>query len=463
MSAPDGEWLGYSHEEIYAMVTTGPGAAASEDAASAWATISFFVHFIDGGLAAAIGRIGAGWEGAGAEATSAALTPLGTWAKEAANNGEATARTLRNQADYAGFTRSSMPEPRYANVSDHATGTDVTPETVIAHAEVVAQRDNDAARARELMATYSSNSHDSYPGVLGWTAPPQVVVDGRAGATEGLGAGPGAGGGVGGGLGRMDTASLAPAGSPAAVAGGAPGAGPGSGGAGAAGAGGLGVGGAGGGAAAGGPGVGGVGSAGGGPGGIGAAPGVVPPGGGTRSGAGGFRPVVPGAPRPGAATATPRTPFGTGGGGGLGTRAPMMPGRPGAGSSAPGSSPGSRFDTGRVDSRPGSWGSGGYRPSVPGVPEPAAPRGSAGAPGGPGSAGPGTSQWGAGAGSAAENRAAGARGTAGGHPGMMPMAGGAGGGGGEGRRGASYLVDDSGAFDVEPYHVSPVIGGDDYL
>lgn len=72
----------------------------------------------------------------------------------------------------------------------------------------------------------------------------------------------------------------------------------------------------------------------------------------------------------------------------------------------------------------------------------------AGFPGGPGSGGPGAAQAGPGA-------AAGPRGAAGAHPGMMPTT------GGEGRRRPSYLVDDSGAFDVEPFHVPPVIGGDD--
>ncbi len=492
MSTPEPpDWSRYSHREIYDMTTTGLAALAAQSAEDNWVNTRWAITVIEQRLHEGLTAIGGGWEGTTAEAARAGISPLGQWALDAVDRAEATATSLNSQGEYALHTMLNMPPPRHADLPttppDPATAriTDV-----LAWQTADQERANDEARARELMVVYQQNSESNTPALAGWTAPPQVVVDtasaaGPGGAGSGpAGSGAGGSGVVGGGAGGTGSAGgigtggggpggVGPGGSGAGTAGpgavgpggiGPGGIGPGGIGPGAAGAGGIGPGAVG----AGGSGARGTGPEAGRPGGNGAGGGgsaTGPGGSGTGTGSG----VASGSGRPGAGGVGNGGPGSRGGGTGSGAGGSRGggtagPGAPaGRGPGGAGSAPPRLFAPPPTPPAPGpptSWrelvrstGGGAADPSTGRPGQGLGPRAVEPGPG----AGPRTGEprGGAGAGAAV------GRGNGGyGHPGVMPMGGAA--STGTERRRPPWLVDDSGVFDVEPYHVPQVLLPDDH-
>lgn len=430
-------WQGYSHEEIVAMVSTGPGGAAGQYAEGRWHATWFSLSLIDAQLSKAIADIGSGWEGQGATATSAAVTPLGAWAMQGAEQALSTSKSLQSQAGYADHTRNSMPEVPYPGLAQNPSDASVADVLNGWHAKDKVS-DEKAALAQELMQSYTYNSFDTLPGMLESVPPPTVAI-----GTASIG-----GGGAGGGVGALPATSGAElgSGSPTASAAAGPGAAGGSGGIAAAlgptGAAGSGTGGAG----AAGPAGGGAGAIG--PGGIGAgSPGAVGAGAGSAGG-GGLGGRVGGV-GPGAGGAAPGLP-GTAGGLGRGVT-PSAPrtkgldvGRPGASGLGEQNRSGNRWPVPASPPRgpSASWSPIGSNPGSDRL-------GSGGSAGRAGDAlpPPGRVDRGSTFPSSAPPAGSGGRAPAGGgHAPMMPMGGGAGGGQNQGHRRASYLIDDGSAF-----------------
>ena len=107
----DIRWEGFSHQEISDAVHRGPGRAVSAPAEQAWAETEALILRIDQRIAAAVAGSAAGWEGAAADATRTAVTPLGRWALDAANDAKITAGAVTAQGEQATQLRTTMPEP----------------------------------------------------------------------------------------------------------------------------------------------------------------------------------------------------------------------------------------------------------------------------------------------------------------------------------------------------------------
>jgi hypothetical protein len=217
-------WEGFTHEEIYAAVHQGPGRSVSTGAEEAWAATEALILRIDERIAAAMAQSAGGWEGSAADASRAAMTPLGQWALDAANDAKITAQAVTSQGEQARELRNAMPEPNAAQL-DAEYERALTDPTYIFHGlddlQAAEQESaNRAARAVDLMNGYTNNSYENRRHMDYWTLPPHVTVEasGPAPAPAGGAAGLGSGG-SGGGAEALAAAEIAPAGAQA-VAGG---------------------------------------------------------------------------------------------------------------------------------------------------------------------------------------------------------------------------------------------------
>jgi hypothetical protein len=189
-------WEGRSHQEIYDAVQQGPGAAISAAAADAWTGTAALIERIDQRITAAITGSQAGWEGSAADATRSAMTPLGQWALDAANDAKITASAVQTQAEQAQKLRADMPPPLTEQRDAEVTNA-LTDPTYIFHGlddlqAIEQQSANEAARAVDLMNQYTNNSYENRRNMDFWTLPPQVTV-----VTEPAGVGPAGPGGPG--------------------------------------------------------------------------------------------------------------------------------------------------------------------------------------------------------------------------------------------------------------------------
>jgi hypothetical protein len=209
----DIRWEGYSHEEIYTAVHTGPGRAASAAAESAWGEVSALIQRIDERITAAMkGSVG-GWEGGAADAARSAMSPLAQWALDAANDAAITAAAITTQAEQAQGLRNAMPEPNGSATAWAAFRT-MTNESMASFDDLQAaetEEANRAARAVDLMNTYTNNSAENRRNMDYWTLPPQVTVE-TTGPPPAVAGGPRVGGGFG--LDSADAVDIAPAGAP---------------------------------------------------------------------------------------------------------------------------------------------------------------------------------------------------------------------------------------------------------
>jgi hypothetical protein len=193
----DIRWEGLTHDEIYATVHQGPGAAVSKPAEDAWKQTEALILRIDERIASAMVASQASWEGNAADATRSAMTPLGQWALDAARSAKLTAGAVTGQGLQASYVRENMPEP-VTEQRNAMIGDALTDPTYIFHGlddlQAVEQDGaNRAARAVELMNTYTDNSAVNRQFWVAAPFPPQVTVvtDVAAAGPAGVGA-PGA-------------------------------------------------------------------------------------------------------------------------------------------------------------------------------------------------------------------------------------------------------------------------------
>jgi hypothetical protein len=447
-----------THEQLDAAVRAGPGPGASMAAEQMWRRVSEIVDAGEARMHAAVSGSADGWQGGAGDAARSGLHHLNSWALEAATDARNTVTAILDQGVSAGRLRSSLPAPNTAQLDDARAMAVTYPfdpdmQTALADAEAEAVWREESAR--RAMEGYHYHSMDNRRLMDYWTVPPTVLVEGLPASGGGGGSPAGGSGGAGGlgagglGAGGLGAGGLGAAGLGTAVP--VDGASGGSG-SGAAGSGGPVPGGAG---AVGAGAAGGIGATG-----ASSAPPAAAAGAGLAPGAGISGGVVPGGAAPGSGPAGAlRAGPATGGPGAV----PTVRGRAdlpaGAGGRGPRAAPGVSTPYG-----------GGVRPVVPRAPTPSGPQatwrdvvagGRLADPAVRGAApGPGTRPELRTAGFAAPGEPA-ARSAVGGHGLYPPMAGAGGGGAGEGRRRASYLIDDSGAFEVDVPHTEPVIGEGD--
>jgi hypothetical protein len=179
----DVRWRGYTHQELYDAINSGPGPAASADPAARWDAISTALAEIGGDLTSGIGAAHEHWGGAAAEAALNGIAQLARWA----NDAHATAADVRAsaevQADYITQARADMPEPVKAPEPGPSgwLGDLVSLFTGQVDAEIIeAAQDAAATRAFEVMSTYEHNTAANTGSLRAFDPVPVVTFGGAA-------------------------------------------------------------------------------------------------------------------------------------------------------------------------------------------------------------------------------------------------------------------------------------------
>ncbi|MBY8847600.1 PPE domain-containing protein [Saccharothrix sp. MB29] len=185
----DHRWRGYAHPELYNMINSGPGVAASRPVEDKWKALSEALGEIDTSIHQGLEKLGASWEGSSATETRAALSPLGEWATDAQRGSDVMKTSAQLQGEYIADARKEMPEPVPVTTEAPSTGDKVLGALtgpigmmhVIQqqqdHERQEAAQDNAEAKAVEVMNNYQSNSEWN-SGTLGeFVPPPKVVID----------------------------------------------------------------------------------------------------------------------------------------------------------------------------------------------------------------------------------------------------------------------------------------------
>jgi hypothetical protein len=185
-------WRGYGHPELYTMINSGPGAAASEPQTAYWQSLTKELTQVDEELNTKLTNMGASWEGQAAESAKSGLTPLAEWASDAETGSSVMRTSSELQADYVSDARSSMPEPvkvttpspsgwqMAAAAAGALTGNPGPAVAVAAQAadhEAQESAQNEAEqKAVQTMQSYESSSTWNRDTLGTFVAPPDVVV-----------------------------------------------------------------------------------------------------------------------------------------------------------------------------------------------------------------------------------------------------------------------------------------------
>jgi len=185
-------WRGFEHPQLYNMINSGPGSAASEPQTVYWKSLTEELGQVDEALNKKLSTMGASWEGQAAERAQSGLTPLAEWAGDAETGSSVMRISSENQADYISDARSRMPPPVKVTTPapsgwDMATaGLSVLGGNPLPAAQVASQAADhemqEAAqseaeqRAVQTMQTYESSSTWNRDTLGTFVAPPDVVV-----------------------------------------------------------------------------------------------------------------------------------------------------------------------------------------------------------------------------------------------------------------------------------------------
>ncbi|MCX2948215.1 hypothetical protein [Lentzea sp. NEAU-D7] len=180
---------GYAHPELYKMINSGPGVAASIPVEQGWKQIAATLAQIDADLHAGLTKMGADWESDAADAAQGALSPLAEWAGFAETGATTMESSARLQGEYIAEARKKMPEvvpvtTEKPGFLDYAGGALTGP---LGMAHVIGQQqdherqeaaaDNAAAQAVKVMEDYQSDSRWNSSTLGEFPTPPQVVID----------------------------------------------------------------------------------------------------------------------------------------------------------------------------------------------------------------------------------------------------------------------------------------------
>lgn len=178
---PDGHrWSGYSHEELYRQINSGPGPKASHASMERWQGVSTALTEINAELLAGVQRSGATWEGSAADHARGGLNPLAAWADDARTGAEVMRISAELQADYISKARSDMPPP--VKVTAEEPNLLVSAFTNLVGGQTDYEKQEKAQnaaeqRAREVMTTYASSTVSNTTTLGQFHQPPQLVIN----------------------------------------------------------------------------------------------------------------------------------------------------------------------------------------------------------------------------------------------------------------------------------------------
>jgi PPE family len=178
---PDGHrWNGYSHEELYRQINSGPGPKASHASMERWQGVSAALMEINSELHAGVLKSGAVWQGKAADTARAGLNPLAQWADDARTGADVMRLSAEMQADFISKARSDMPAPVAVTAEDPGKLLSALTHLVGGQTDYEQQEKAHSAaeqRAREVMATYASSTTTNTSTLGQFHQPPQLVIN----------------------------------------------------------------------------------------------------------------------------------------------------------------------------------------------------------------------------------------------------------------------------------------------
>lgn len=176
----DVRWQGFSHQELYDQLNSGPGAEAATPAVDTWAGLSQALEELQQDIGAGVRASGASWEGVAADSARDALNPLGDWAQQASTAADMMRVSTELQAGLLAKARADMPAPvpvtteqpnGVVSVLQHLLGEQTDHEIQEAAANAAEQK------AFQVMAQYESGTTDNTASLGDFGEPPALVVD----------------------------------------------------------------------------------------------------------------------------------------------------------------------------------------------------------------------------------------------------------------------------------------------
>ncbi|WP_447004315.1 PPE domain-containing protein [Saccharothrix isguenensis] len=177
---PDGHrWSGYSHEELYRQINSGPGPKASHASMERWQGVSTALTDINAELLDGVQRSGATWESPAADRARGGLNPLAAWAEDARSGAEVMRISAELQADYISKARSDMPPPVKVTAEEPNLLVSALTNLVGGQTDYEKQEKAQNAaeqRAREVMTTYASSTVSNTSTLGQFHQPPQLLI-----------------------------------------------------------------------------------------------------------------------------------------------------------------------------------------------------------------------------------------------------------------------------------------------
>jgi len=171
----DFRWQGYTHQELYTNLNSGPGAAAAAEPITHLTNVSKALGVINQDMVNAIKSTTHTWEGAAAEAARNAFSALAKWATDAQPHLDNNKNVFQKQGDLLTQARANMPAPVPAANPEQSSGLFGGLFSLI-DAEVTEWIQNTAAaKAVQVMEQYHSNSSENTKSFSPIPTPPQVV------------------------------------------------------------------------------------------------------------------------------------------------------------------------------------------------------------------------------------------------------------------------------------------------
>lgn len=174
-NASGNRWQGYSHQQLYDMLHSGPGPASAGVAADRWSSMAVALSDIQQDISSGVAASGAAWVGSAADSAHGALNPLGQWAEQASSAADVMRISAELQGDLLSKARADMPAPiaipqQTSQISQLVTA-QVDYEVAEAASQIAAQQ------AFQVMAQYEAGTTDNTNTLGDFGEPPALHVD----------------------------------------------------------------------------------------------------------------------------------------------------------------------------------------------------------------------------------------------------------------------------------------------
>jgi hypothetical protein len=184
-------WMSYSHEQLYDMITQAIDLPGATDVSSSWVQLSDTLEHIGKQLSSALNASTDGWKGASADMARESIGSLVTWLHNASDSAVRVSGCLTRQIEAAQTARNAMPKPvtapqpfepiEHPGAVHGSTDTSATtnasakfgsgPSITTSPIRQVSAQQEAHQRAASVMQQYQTSSYDIYRTVPQFTAP----------------------------------------------------------------------------------------------------------------------------------------------------------------------------------------------------------------------------------------------------------------------------------------------------